>query len=71
MKTGPETDSRHFFNFHICCYYGCTTCKWFTAKHDHNSPLEERVDTLSLSSIINLHFHESRQKLVEMAVPDN
>jgi len=43
-----------------------------TAEPDHIPMLEERVDTLSNQVILSIsHFHESANKSVEMAVPDN
>ena len=43
-----------------------------TAKPDHIPTLEERVNTLSNQVILLIsHFHESANKSVEMAMPDN
>jgi len=43
-----------------------------TAEPDHIPTLEERVDTLSNQVILLIsHFHESANKSVEMAAPDD
>ena len=43
-----------------------------TAEPDHIPMLEERVNTLSNQVILLIsHFHESANKSVEMAMPDN
>jgi len=43
-----------------------------TAEPDHIPTLEERVDTLSNQVILLIsHFHESANKSVEMATPDD
>ena len=43
-----------------------------TAEPDHIPTLEERVDTLSNQVILLIsHFHESANKSVEMAMPDD
>jgi len=71
QRTGPENRQRTQSLFIDKCYYGGTAWRWFYCKPDHTPCLKrELTPCLIQGYLLILHFWDSANKSVEMAVPE-